>query len=760
MSCGFFMQKTLKQATIYPMRLNPFRSSRKQSASWLKRETKLAIVGVLLIAFSVIAFLSFFSAAGPSGNVILFVLRRLFGILGYLVPFGLLYLGWNLLRSREESMPRIQIVGVLLVIAGALGIFHVVGIPLEDAYQTALDGRGGGLIGFFLSFPMSRMFSSIASSLIFIAAFIVGVFLAFNISPADVKGWALSFLPARGDGDGEQVEGDEDDAQDAAPSSLPLFRVSRKVSSAPTVDPQQLKLEADQRAKEEEQKERIRAQVRAANKKYIPPSLDILHSSVSKPDSGNIEANKQKIQSTLEKFGIAVTMGKVSVGPTVAQYTLRPEEGVKIVRITALQNDLALALAAHPIRIEAPIPNTNLVGIEIPNKDVSLVRLKDLLADKAFQKAPSPLAIVLGKDVAGAAQTGTIESMPHLLIAGATGSGKSIFINTLILSLLYRNSPALVRMILVDPKRVELSLYNGIPHLLTPVITEPEKTVNALKWAVKEMDRRYRLLAESGSRNLPSFNANNPDEAMPLIVIVIDELADLMATHARDVEGMIVRLAQMARAIGIHLVLATQRPSVNVITGLIKANVPARIAFNVASQIDSRTILDAGGAEKLLGSGDMLFLPGDRAKPVRLQGGFISDEEVRQVVQDLKDKNPMDAEFDDSIVSPVHAGSGEAGDAGDDVLFEEAKRLVMESGKASASLLQRRLRVGYSRAARLLDMLEEFGVIGAQEGNKPREVYAQAEAEGYGEPVLSRHEIVEDDPEPVAEEETGEDEKW
>ncbi len=742
------------------MRLNPFRSSRKQSASWLKRETKLAIVGVLLIAFSVIAFLSFFSAAGPSGNVILFVLRRLFGILGYLVPFGLLYLGWNLLRSREEPMPRIQIVGVLLVIAGALGIFHVVGIPLEDAYQTALDGRGGGLIGFFLSFPMSRMFSSIASSLIFIAAFVVGVFLAFNISPADVKGWFLSLLPARGDGDEEQVEGSEDQDSDAAPSSLPLFRVSRKVSSAPTVDPQQLKLEADQRAKEEEQKERIRAQVRAANKKYIPPSLDILHSSVSKPDSGNIEANKQKIQSTLEKFGIAVTMGKVSVGPTVAQYTLRPEEGVKIVRITALQNDLALALAAHPIRIEAPIPNTNLVGIEIPNKDVSLVRLKDLLADKTFQKAPSPLAIVLGKDVAGAAQTGTIESMPHLLIAGATGSGKSIFINTLILSLLYRNSPALVRMILVDPKRVELSLYNGIPHLLTPVITEPEKTVNALKWAVKEMDRRYRLLAESGSRNLPSFNANNPDEAMPLIVIVIDELADLMATHARDVEGMIVRLAQMARAIGIHLVLATQRPSVNVITGLIKANVPARIAFNVASQIDSRTILDAGGAEKLLGSGDMLFLPGDRAKPVRLQGGFISDEEVRQVVQDLKDKNPMDAEFDDSIVSPVHAGSGEAGDAGDDVLFEEAKRIVMESGKASASLLQRRLRVGYSRAARLLDMLEEFGVIGAQEGNKPREVYAQAEVEGYGEPVLSRHEIVEDDPEPVVGEETGEDEKW
>ncbi len=757
----FFMPKSPKYAIINPMRFNPFGSSRKKGTSWLKPETKRATVGILLIAFSIIAFLSFFSAAGPSGNVILFSLRRLFGVLGYLVPFGLIALGWKLLRTSSEPMPRIRIVGIFLLIAGLLGIFHVVGIPLEDAYQTALDGRGGGLIGFLLSFPMGRLFSGLASSFIFITAFVVGIFLSFNLSPSDVKEYALSLWP--GKVDGEETEEDdseeESEAQDNAPGTLPLFRISRKVASTAPTDPNQLRLEAEQRAKEEEQKERMRAQVKAANKKYVPPSLDILHSSISKPDSGNIEANKQQIKMTLEKFGINVTMGKVSVGPTVAQYTLRPEDGVKIARITALQNDLALALAAHPIRIEAPIPNTNLVGIEIPNKDVSLVRLKDLLASKEFQKAPSPLTIVLGKDVAGKSQVGTIGSMPHLLIAGATGSGKSIFINTLILSLLYRNSPALVRMILVDPKRVELSLYNGIPHLLTPVITEPDKTVNALKWAVKEMDRRYRLLAESGSRNLPSFNANNPDEAMPLIVIVIDELADLMATHARDVEGMIVRLAQMARAIGIHLVLATQRPSVNVITGLIKANVPARIAFNVASQIDSRTILDGGGAEKLLGSGDMLFLPGDRATPVRLQGGFISEEEVRQVVEDLKEKNPMDTDFDDAIVSPAAgSGRGEAGEAGDDVLFEEAKRIVMESGKASASLLQRRLRVGYSRAARLLDMLEEYGVISPQEGNKPREIFRQsADQDGFGGVVPNFHEPSEEE---KSAGESGDDEKW
>lgn len=726
------------------MRLNPFSSSRKKSAPWLRSESKWAATGVILIAFSLISLLSFFSAAGPSGNVILFSLRRLFGILGYLVPFGLLILGWKFLRTHSEPMPRTRIVGILLFIAGILGLFHIVGFPLEDAYQRALDGKGGGLIGFFLSFPMGRLFSRVASSLIFLAAFIVGVFLSFNVSPSDFWQWLLSLWPKKEESEeGEEALVETEDAQDVQSGTLPLFRISRKIASSTPSDPNQLKLEAEQRAKEEDQKERMRAQVKAANKKYIPPSLDILHSSISKPDSGNIEANKALIKTTLEKFGINVTMGKVSVGPTVAQYTLRPDEGVKIVRITALQNDLSLALAAHPIRIEAPIPNTNLVGIEIPNKDVSLVRLKDLLASKDFQKAPSPLTIVLGKDVAGASQVGTIASMPHLLIAGATGSGKSIFINTLILSLLYRNSPSLVRMILVDPKRVELSLYNGIPHLLTPVITEPDKTVNALKWAVKEMDRRYRLLAESGSRNLPSFNANNPDEAMPLIVIVIDELADLMATHSREVEGMIVRLAQMARAIGIHLVLATQRPSVNVITGLIKANVPARIAFNVASQIDSRTILDGGGAEKLLGSGDMLYLPGDRAKPVRLQGGFISEDEVRQVVQDLRDKNPIEADFDDAIISSPHAGSGEAGDVGDDVLFEEAKNIVMESGKASASLLQRRLRVGYSRAARLLDMLEEYGVISPQEGNKPREIIRQAADEGFGGVIPNFHEPAE-----------------
>lgn len=725
------------------MRLNPFarkpsrRSSSYAAESWLKPETKRAIFGVVIIFFSALVILSFFSAAGPAGEKLLWFLKTAFGVLVYPLPFALIFLGIHFVRPNQEPLEKLRIVGMVLAGIGVLSVFHLVGIAAEDAYQAALDGRGGGMLGFGFSFPLTRAFSPIASALIYSAALIVGLFLTFNASPGQVWNSLVALLPVKNKPEEGQEEQTEEDGEEEGNSSvLPTFRINRmRVGSK---DPDQLQLQAAQQKKEDDQKQRLAQQLRSANKKYHPPSMDILHSSVGKPNSGNVNENKNLIQSTLEKFGIVVAMGKVSVGPTVTQYTLRPDEGVKLSRITALQNDLSLALAAHPIRIEAPIPNTNLVGIEIPNKDVSLVRLKDLLISKEFRSADSPLTVAMGKDVAGRSNVATLEKMPHLLIAGATGSGKSIFINTLILSLLYRNSPSLVRMILVDPKRVELTVYNDIPHLLTPVITEPDKTVNALKWAVKEMDRRYRLLADVGARNIMSYNSNNAVEALPLIVIVIDELADLMATHARDVEGMIVRLSQMARAIGIHLVLATQRPSVNVITGLIKANVPTRVAFNVASQIDSRTILDGAGAEKLLGSGDMLYLPSDRAKPLRLQGSFVSEEEVHQIVEDIKMNNPMENAYDGSIVTSSRSdgGSSGSGDSGDDALFDEAKRVVMESGKASASLLQRRLRVGYARAARLLDILEDRGVIGAGEGNKPREILTQVD-DSYVTPVSS-----------------------
>lgn len=695
---------------------------------WLRPQTKRALTAIILFLVALISLLAFFGAAGPTGAAWLLILRRFFGWLGYVAPLGLLAMGWYLIRpQQEETWPRLQVVGMGLLLVGLLGLFHVIGVSAEDAYQTALDGRGGGLSGFALSWLLVKAFGPIAAGLLFATLFVIGVVLTLNMAPGELWDWVKGFVPGLKQKDEEDETEEVEDEEDDAP--VPSFRISRRrlggVAEKP--DPQQLKLQEEQAAREQEQKERVKEQLKAANKAYRPPSLDILHSSIGRPDSGNVNENKKKIETTLEKFGVGVTMKGVSVGPTVAQYTLRPDEGVKLSRITALQNDLALALAAHPIRIEAPIPNTNLVGIEIPNKDVSLVRLKDLLAAKEFRRGGSPLTIAMGKDVAGKPRVAAIDSMPHMLVAGATGSGKSIFINTLILSLLYRNSPALVRLIMVDPKRVELSLFNGIPHLLTPVITEPDKTVNALKWAVKEMDRRYRLLSETGARNLMSYNSNNPDEALPMVVIIIDELADLMATHAREVEGMIVRLAQMARAIGIHLVLATQRPSVNVITGLIKANVPARVAFNVASQVDSRTILDGSGAEKLLGSGDMLFLSSDQAKPVRLQGSFVSEEEVRAVVEDIKKKNPVEIEHDNAITSPVReANSATAEGDADDDMFEAAQEVVVETGKASASFLQRRLKIGYARAARLLDMLEERGVVGPQEGNKPREVLAAA----------------------------------
>lgn len=730
------------------MRLNPFRKRKprrrgasKEQTGWLKPETRQAVIGIIFIVFALIVTLSFFSAAGPTGRALLLGLRRLFGFVAYIIPFIALAWGIYLIRPREEPLGRLRVIAVGLTIVGLLGLFHSVGVVSEDSLQVAWEGRGGGVTGFALAFPLDRAFGSIASVLLFLATFFVGLFLALNATPFQLWHYVVSmFMPRlKRDEDEDEDEDEEADDEEDEESTVPAFRISRMGGGRP--DPNQLQLEQQQRAAEEEQKKRLNKQLQSANRRYQPPRLELLHSSIGQPDSGNIEDNKEKIRSMLEKFGINVKMKKVNVGPTVAQYTLIPDQGVKLARITALQNDLALALAAHPLRIEAPIPNTNLVGIEIPNKEVSLVRLRDVIASREFRKHSSPLGIALGKDVSGKTRIATLESMPHLLIAGATGSGKSIFINTLLVSLLYRNSPALVRLILVDPKRVELSLYNGIPHLLTPVITEPDKTINALKWAVREMDKRYKLLSESGARNLMSFNANHPDEALPLIVIVIDELADLMATHARDVEGIIVRLAQMARAIGIHLVLATQRPSVNVITGLIKANVPARVAFNVASQVDSRTILDGAGAEKLLGSGDMLYLPGDQAKPVRIQGGFISEEEVRSVVKDITDQNEIEEDYEDEIVSPSRESTPASNEEADDPMFEEAKQLVIQSGKASASLLQRRLRVGYSRAARILDMLEDQGIIGEQEGNKPREVLVTGEEQfehdntdgGYGD---------------------------
>jgi S-DNA-T family DNA segregation ATPase FtsK/SpoIIIE len=456
------------------------------------------------------------------------------------------------------------------------------------------------------------------------------------------------------------------------------------------------------------------------------PDLSLLSNTpAGKADRGDIKENAAIIEQTLESFGITARVVEVNLGPAVTQYALEVALGTKLSKITALERDLALALAAPTgtIRIEAPIPGRSLVGIELPNKSPEFVPIKKMMDSPEMKGVRSKIAVSLGLDVSGKPIISDLARMPHVLIAGQTGSGKSVCVNTFLTTLLLRTSPAELKLILVDPKRVELTNYNNIPHLLTPVIVEPPKVVSALRWLMSEMDRRYKLFAEAGARNIDSFNEMSGFQALPYIVLVIDELADIMLFAPVEVEDSITRIAQMSRATGIHMVLATQRPSVDVITGLIKANIPCRVAFAVSSQVDSRVILDTQGAEKLLGKGDMLYLPPEQAKPMRIQGAFVTDSEINNIVSFLKGQG-VGPQYTEEVTSMPKPGSttveGVSGDA--DEFFTKAAEIVCEYDRASASLLQRRLSIGYSRAARIIDQLEAAGIIGPSDGSKPREV--------------------------------------
>ncbi|MCL5093928.1 MAG: DNA translocase FtsK [Patescibacteria group bacterium] len=657
----------------------------------LSSETLKSILGLFLFVFAFIIFLSLFGLAGTFGLSLYSRLRVLIGWTVFFAPLISGSIGYALFFPEKYSMGKNLLIGVLILITSLSGIFHVF-LPLETSMEMARDGLGGGYIGYLVQANILKIFNAPVSFIVLLAAIIASILIATN---RPLRAFWSSFKK-----EDEGKEAPKEDIKINAPTPVVMRRSDLK--------------------KPDKEREEFEVLPLKDDSGWVFPDASLFEAITTQPDSGDIKKNASIIQKTLGNFGIEVAMSDVNVGPTVTQYTLKPQEGIKLNKITTLDKDLALSLAAHPIRIEAPIPGKSLVGIEVPNSKSATVRMRDILESGTFKAKKTNMAVVLGLDVAGHPQVADLSKMPHLLIAGATGSGKSVCINSILSSLLYQNSPNQLRLILVDPKRVELSLYNNIPHLLAPVIVDSDKTVSALKWAVTEMEKRYHILQEAGKRNIVEFNTSGK-EKMSYIVVVIDELADLMAVSASEAEGLIVRLAQMARAVGIHLILATQRPSVNVITGLIKANITTRVAFSVASQVDSRTIIDQSGAEKLLGNGDMLFVSAEVTKPLRIQGTYVSEKEVRRITDFLKQNGQP--EFNAEILSqPVRAGGGGDFDAPDDDLFEEACDVVIRSGKASASLLQRRLRIGYARAARLLDLLEERGVVGPQDGARPRDV--------------------------------------
>lgn len=652
------------------------------------------IIAIILIVLAFVILVSSFGFGGNLGIYLDRYLRLAFGWTVYIIPLIMLGVSYSLFKPDEYEITGLVVGSLVILTATFSGMFHIF-LNTTQATTAAANGEWGGYIGFYIQKGMLMILNAPVSFVILLALAVASSLLATNTP--------ITHLFGRRDKGDEKAGGKNDikihETGPAPRTNLADFKKGR--GGEPVIQP-------------------VMSSVNTSGWK-LPP-LGLFEEMTTRADSGNVRANADTIQKTLANFGIEVGMSDVNVGPTVTQYTLKPSDGVKLEKITALDKNLALSLAMHPIRIEAPIPGKSLVGIEVPNKTAQIVRMRNILSSETFKNRKSKLSVVLGLDTAGHPQIADIGKMPHLLIAGSTGSGKSICINTLLLSLLYQNSPDEVKIILVDPKRVELSLYNNIPHLLTPVIVEPDKTVSALKWSVAEMERRYRVLQTAGKRNITEYNESKGTEAMPFIVIVIDELADLMAVSANEVEALICRIAQMARAVGMHLIVATQRPSVDVITGLIKANIATRIAFSVASNTDSRTIIDQGGAEKLLGNGDMLFMSAELSKPRRIQGAYVSEPEVKQITEFVKEQ--AEPEYNDEILAQhtkVGGGGGEYG-AVDDELFYDAADCVIRAGKASASLLQRRLRIGYARAARLLDLLEERGVVGPQDGARPRDV--------------------------------------
>lgn len=699
--------------------------------------------GVVLIAFGLIMAVAAAGAvanlqlAGYAGSAIFSFGYGILGVGVFLLPFLLIAVGVAIILGRSFVSP-LTGAGIALIVVSTLTFL---GIVSHD---------WGGSVGLMAGTAATQSFGTAGAVILLLAIICVGLIIATDVvallqkmretalsAKESMGSMKLPSLPKK-----EAKEEDEEEVAEEVEeeSHRPEPRREEREPAVTVFSDQQVPAAAA-------------SAIPVVDEEYQAPPLSLLGEDKGKPGVGDIKANANIIKRTFMNFGISVEMDEVSVGPTVTRYAIKPAEGVRLQKIVALQQNLELALAAHPVRIEAPIPGKSLVGIEVPNASKATVGLGGVLNAPDWSASKKPLLAAVGRDITGTPHYVNIAKMPHGLVAGATGSGKSVAIHALIASLLYRNGPNQMRFIMVDPKRVELTLYNGIPHLLTPVITDPKKAILSLKWAAKEMDRRYNILEEHQVRDIESYHqtvlepakkrkgAELP-ETMPYIVIVIDELADIMQTYPRELEAGIVRLAQMSRAVGIHLILSTQRPSVNVITGLIKANVPTRMALQVASQIDSRTIIDGAGAESLLGAGDMLYLSADMQKPIRLQTAYISEQEVKKVVEYIKQHNAGSLSSLDlgngtggtGVHEPNDALmlAGESDDDADDDLYDQAREAVEEAGRASTSYLQRKLRIGYSRAARLMDILEQKGVIGPADGSRPREVLSRAGA-GHGD---------------------------
>ena len=712
----------------------------------LSQGTKRIISGLLQICAGILLFLVIKQEAGVVGDALNKVLTFFFGSWGAVFPVFLIASGMLHLFSIETGFEVKRSIGLVLCLLAFLGIMHM-GAPIEDIGMKRNELAGA--IGFTVSIPFVLFASRAVGYTVLSCVMLIGLAIAFEPDFGALARMVTGFFrkekPARRTRpkpdilEEEWEKGKEKDDDFLEDEETPELNIVRPVFA------QQIVKEKTAKKIKEIAKDALEMKD-TRFEEWTFPAYDLLDAAHSELTVDDEELKKQAklIEEKLQEFDISVTMRDAHPGPTVTQFTLQPAEGVRLSKIATLKDDLALALSASNLRIEAPIPGKGLVGIEMPNKVRTMVHLKEILESPEFRQSRSSLTLPLGRDVSGNAVVQMLDDMPHLLIAGATGSGKSVCMNTFLVSLLYQNAPNELKFILIDPKRVELMPYDGIPHLLTPVITESEKALQALRWTVAEMGRRLHRFSEVGAKNIDEYNEKQMEEEniLPRVVIVVDELADLMMRqHRRDTETMIARIAQMARAVGMHLIIATQRPSVDVITGLIKANIPTRIGFRVVSAVDSRTILDCIGAEDLLGKGDMLLLNAVLPQPMRIQGIFISTKETERVINAVKiagggriteqiglteeGKEGEDSEESEEGGVPAGMIDLEADDNGGDDLFFDAVRVVQESGKASASLLQRRLSVGYARAAKLLDIMEKKNLIGPVEGAKARKVYIE-----------------------------------